>query len=151
MSLHFRYKPLTVPLPVLTLGGRTIRPRPIVPVTVIGPSDSCLLMGLLDTGADDTVFPESIAAIIGVDLTNAPSRSAQGVTRGAIPVRYAEVMLRLADQKERREWTAWVCFSPIMGPRALLGFAGFLQFFSALFLGDREEVELTVNGLYPGT
>ena len=32
----------------------------------------------------------------------------------------------------------------------LLGFAGCLQFFDALFHGEREEVELTVNGLYPG-
>jgi hypothetical protein len=34
---------------------------------------------------------------------------------------------------------------------ALLGFAGFLEFFTATFHGDREEVELAVNGLYPGT
>jgi hypothetical protein len=33
----------------------------------------------------------------------------------------------------------------------LYGFAGFLQFFTAKFEGDREEVELTVNSLYPGT
>jgi hypothetical protein len=32
-----------------------------------------------------------------------------------------------------------------------LGFAGFLQYFDALFRGDREEVELTVNSLYRGT
>jgi hypothetical protein len=33
----------------------------------------------------------------------------------------------------------------------ILGFAGFLQYFTATFIGDREEVELTVNSLYPGT
>jgi hypothetical protein len=33
----------------------------------------------------------------------------------------------------------------------LLGFAGFLQFFTATFRGDREEVELAVNVLYPGS
>jgi hypothetical protein len=33
----------------------------------------------------------------------------------------------------------------------LLGFAGCLQFFSAHFHGDREEVELSVNSLYRGT
>ena len=33
----------------------------------------------------------------------------------------------------------------------LLGFAGCLQYFRANFMGDREEVELTVNSLYPGT
>ena len=34
--------------------------------------------------------------------------------------------------------------------RCLLGFAGCLQFFDALFLGKDEAVELTVNSLYPG-
>jgi hypothetical protein len=33
----------------------------------------------------------------------------------------------------------------------LLGFAGCLQFFDALFHGAREDVELSVNSLYPGT
>jgi hypothetical protein len=31
------------------------------------------------------------------------------------------------------------------------GFAGFFQFFTATFDGDREHVELTVNALYPET
>lgn len=35
--------------------------------------------------------------------------------------------------------------------QALLGFGGFLQFFTATFRGDHEEVELAVNSLYPGT
>ena len=40
---------------------------------------------------------------------------------------------------------------PVKLQRPLLGFAGFLQFFTATFHGDREEVELTVNSLYAGT
>jgi hypothetical protein len=32
-----------------------------------------------------------------------------------------------------------------------LGFAGFLQYFTATLHGDREQVELAVNALYPGT
>ena len=44
--------------------------------------------------------------------------------------------------------SAWVGFTsaPIRHP--LLGFAGFLQYFTATFHGDREEVELAVNGTY---
>ena len=45
----------------------------------------------------------------------------------------------------------WVGFTSAPLRRALLGFAGFLPFYSAHFHGDREEVELTVNTLYPGT
>lgn len=35
--------------------------------------------------------------------------------------------------------------------RPILGFAGFLQFFTAIFDGEREQLELSVNNLYPGT
>jgi hypothetical protein len=58
--------------------------------------------------------------------------------------------LRLTDGVERREWPAWVGFSPAI-QRSLFGFAGFLQFFTATFHGDYEKVELTTNRLYPGT
>ena len=52
---------------------------------------------------------------------------------------------------EQREWPAWVGFTAASMPYPVLGFAGFLQFFTATFHGEREEVELTINGLYPGT
>lgn len=41
-------------------------------------------------------------------------------------------------------------FTPARLRYPTLGFAGVLQFFTASFRGDRQEVELTVNGLYPG-
>lgn len=59
--------------------------------------------------------------------------------------------MRIASATEHRAWTAWVGFTSTPVRRALLGFAGFLQFFDATFYGHREEVELAVNGLYPGT
>ena len=59
-------------------------------------------------------------------------------------------MLRLTDGREFREWPAWVGFTPARLPYPMLGFAGCLQFFDAEFRGGREEVELTVNPLYPG-
>ncbi|MGH7223261.1 MAG: hypothetical protein ACRELF_08535, partial [Gemmataceae bacterium] len=102
------------------------------------------------TGADDTVFPDRFAALIGVDLAGAPLGQATTANRAHFPVRYSQVTLRLTDGVERREWPAWVGFSPAIS-RPLFGFAGFLQFFTATFHGDREQVELTVNSLYPGT
>jgi hypothetical protein len=120
-------------------------------VTVIGPAGTSVELGLLDTGADDTIFPEDVATTIGIDLTNAPTGGASGVGLVGARLRFAEVMLRLTDGREFREWPARVGFTPAPLKRALLGFAGFLQFFTATFHGDREEVELTVNALYPGT
>ena len=151
MSLLWHYRLKNRPQPVWTLGGRYVRPRPLVDFAVVGPAGLVADVGLLDTGADDTVLPEKIARQIGIDLTLAPSGSAAGVGLSSIPVRYALVSLRLSDGQEFREWPARVGFTPIPIARPLLGFAGCLQFFTSQFEGDMEQVQLTVNRLYPGT
>jgi hypothetical protein len=152
MSLLFKYVPVRMRTPAIALGGRATRPKPLIPVTVVGPANTRLLQALLDTAADDTVFPDSLASLLGVDLTGALESEASGV--GGLPavrLRFAQVSLRLATSTERREWPAVVGFTaaPLRFP--LLGFAGALQFFDADFRGAHEEVELTVNSLYPGT
>jgi hypothetical protein len=151
MSLRFSYVPRSSPNPIVSLGGRTVRSRPIIGVAVVGSRASWSLDALLDTGAEDTVFPDWIANLIGLDLTNAPTGSAGGVGGGMAILRYARVTLRIADQNEHREWQAWVGFTSAKIRLPLLGVAGFLQYFTAAFYGDREEVELVVNGQYPGT
>ncbi len=150
MSLFFRYKVVPVYHSVVSLGGRWSRPRPMITVSIIGSGNTRPIDGLLDTGAEDTVFPERLASFLGVDLSNAPQERMSTADGSPLSVRYAYVTLRLTDGVERREWPAWVGFSPTIH-RPLFGFAGFLQFFTATFHGDRERVELTVNALYPGT
>src|SRR5262249_14768080 len=105
----------------------------------------------LDTGADDSLFPDALATRLGIDLGNSPMSHGAGVGLGTVSLRFAQVTLRLASGTERREWPAWVGFTSAQLARPLLGFAGCLQFFTATFFGDREEVELVVNSLYPGT
>ena len=78
-------------------------------------------------------------------------RTAHGVGGSDVEVRFVDVRLRIADNQEHREWTARVGFAPLERTYALLGFAGFLQFFTATLYGDLEYVDLTVNALYPGT
>jgi hypothetical protein len=126
------------------------RPRPLIQVALIGPLATYPDLGMLDTGADDTVFPESVAALIGVDLANAPTGEAAGVGLVSTPIRYAQVSLRITDGREFCEWSALVGFTAAPMRRALLGFAGCLQFFDATFRGAREEVELVTNSLYLG-
>ena|SRR5438874_942181 len=151
MSLRYRYKLNKSPSPIVSLGGRYVRPRPIVSVALIGPAGSRARDAVLDTGADDTLFPEEVAAKIGLDLTYAAKGMGSGVGSAGIDVRYVQVTLRLTDGKERREWIGWVGFTKATLPYPLLGFAGCLQFFTSTYHGDREEVELTTNSLYPGT
>ncbi len=150
MSLFFRYKLVPIPYAVLSLGGRWSRPRPMILVSVMGPTLTHPIEGRLDTGADDTIFPDHFAARIGVNLPRRAAGQATTADMTISSVRYAPVTLRLTDGVERREWPAWVGFSPTIR-RPLFGFAGFLQFFTATFHGDREQVELTINSLYPGT
>jgi hypothetical protein len=117
---------------------------------LIGPLRSWPLDALVDTGAEDTVFPEWVANAIGLDLTKAPTGTGAGVGGTPVVLRYAQITLRIADNNERREWQAWAGFTPMHLRLALLGFAGFLQYFTATFHGDREEVELTANNSYSG-
>jgi hypothetical protein len=119
-------------------------------VAVIGPADTRIRIAHLDQGSDDTVFSEALAAQIGLDLTNAPRGSGSVVGGQKIALRYAEVTLRITDGREQREWPARVGFTSTFLSHPLLGFGGFLQFFDALFRGDHEDFELTVNSLYPG-
>ena len=151
MSMRFRYRPYQLRKPAWTLGGQMDRPRPIVDVSITGPLGAAPQRCVLDTAADDSVFPEAIAHRVGIDLTGAPAGEGGAVGGAVIPVRFAIVTLRLSAGRENREWPARVAFTAVKLARALLGFVGCLQFFGAFFDGEQEEVELTVNGLYPGT
>ena len=151
MSLRYRYQLVQMRRIIHPLRGRTVRPRPLIDVSVVGPIAARARETLLDTGSDDTIFPEILAVLIGVDLRSAPTVSITNPLLGAIPIRYADVKLRLTDGIEYREWPATVAFTPTRLQHPVLGFAGCLQFFTSTFYGDREEVELTVNRLYPGT
>src|SRR4051812_1048686 len=106
MALVFPYKLVSLNRPAVALGGRWVRPRPIVPLTITGPAKSRQQEALLDTGADDTVFPAHWAVDLGIDLSNAPIGSASGIASSPIILRYALVTLTLADGHEHREWEA---------------------------------------------
>src|SRR5712691_5603025 len=79
MSLRFHYELSAMPFSILPLGGRFVRPRPIIPITIIGPSGASLKQAILDPASDDTVFPEYVARMVGVNLANAPQGKAAGV------------------------------------------------------------------------
>lgn len=151
MTLRFAYQKFRTRRPLPSLRGRTERPRPIVPVSLVGPGGAVARDALLDTGADDTVFPLSAAAALGIDLSNAPTGSGSGAGLAALTFQYAEVTIRIASPSEFREWSGWVGFTSGQLRQPILGFAGFLEFFTASFHGDGEFVDLTVNGNYAGS
>jgi hypothetical protein len=151
MALRFGYRKFPRSQPIISLKGRKERPRPIIPVALLGPKGQAANDAVVDSAADDTVFPQKLALVIGVDLTNAPAGEGRGVGKKKVRLRFAEITLRLTDGKEFRAWHGWVGFTAVRLERPLLGFAGCLEYFTATFHGDREELELTVNSAYPGT
>jgi hypothetical protein len=99
--MQFSYFGFRKAKPIFPLGGRSVRPRTVIPVALHGPN--------------------------------------------------ASIHLCVADNNERREWPAIVGFAPVGRRLPVLGFAGFLEYFTAIFHGDSQIVQLTINSLYPGS
>jgi hypothetical protein len=105
----------------------------------------------LDTGADDTIFPIDIATLVGVALR---PDSGFGIRWRGQPyqLRFGDVELELADGSGAVwRWPATVGFTPAPIRYPILGNAGCLCFFDALFRGDDRLIELEANRLFPGT
>jgi hypothetical protein len=82
MAMRFPYVRLRTNRPIWPLRGRSERPRPIVDVTLVTPTNTVVQGATLDTAADDTVFSDATALALSLDLTNAPEE----VTRSGWPV-----------------------------------------------------------------
>jgi hypothetical protein len=152
--LHFLYQdePLSGPAPPSLPPGTGIRWRPLVPVTIVGPSGLQRDFGraILDDAADDTVFPLDTANWIGVRLQ--PDTGHRVRWRGQPhPLRFGQVELVLTDMRATWRWSAVVGFSPAPLRYPILGQAGCLQFMDARFLGADLVAELETNRTYPGT
>jgi hypothetical protein len=149
--VNFPYMAVPTKLPVPSLGGLQVRHRPIVAVLLASTATPQLRDGLLDTGADDTVFSDAVAVALGIDLSQGEQRSIALAGRPQpLLCRYATVQLRISDGAETLEWPATVGFVAARLHYALLGQAGFLQFFSADFDGEARNVTLTPKPSFPG-
>ena len=143
------------------LGGRpppslpasaTIRWRPLVPVTLLGPTGRRRFFprALLDPGADDTVFPLAIAGLIGVALRPDSGHALRWRGQG-YALRFGDVSIELSDGVEVWRWSAVIGWSPAPLRYPILGLAGCLQFMDACFLGESRIAQLEANGSFPGT
>jgi hypothetical protein len=145
--------PVVLLRPNPSLGNRLFHYRPVTGVRLTGPQGSLFRDGILDTGADATVFRESLATLVGIDLTGIEERDVELVGRPApVKCRYASVQLQITDgARETYEWTAVVGFASTLLRYNILGHGGFLEFFDADFRGAKREVILIPNAAFPGT
>lgn len=147
----FRYLVDIAHVPQVSLRGGVERPKPIAAVRLFGPGGTHVMDGHFDTAADDTVFPLWVSAMIGIDLSQAPDQDITLVGRtGTVRARFAHLELRLTDGRESCQWPALVGFVPVPLRRALLGYAGCLQFFDAQFRGADREATIIPNGTFIG-
>jgi hypothetical protein len=138
--------------PVPSLRGGTTRPKPVIPLTVIGPGGVDLCQVLVDTGADDIVFRLLTATKTGISLLNLPQGGARGVGAPApATLYYAPVILALDDGVQSCRWRATVAFSPAIGPFPLFGIAGGLEFFRTTLDVGALQVELIPKLTLPAT
>jgi hypothetical protein len=130
----------------------TVRWRPLVPVTLFGPTGRRRFFprALLDPGADDTVFPLVIAGLIGVALRPDSGHVLRWRGQGHA-LRFGDVSIELSDGAEVWRWSAVIGWSPAPLRYPILGIAGCLQFMDACFLGERRIAQLEVNASFPGS
>ncbi|HVS35187.1 MAG TPA: hypothetical protein VMS17_06360 [Gemmataceae bacterium] len=148
MIFPYVVRPVTRPIP--SMKGAKVRHLPIVSAGAIHAGVTYPIDGLVDSAASDVIFPLLAARRLGIDLTKAPvgeSRQAGGVW---LRYRYASVRMHLSNGRETCQWDAIVGFLDVPTKHALLGQAGFLQFFDAFLYGARREVEIIPNAAFAG-
>ena len=148
--MKFRYASYEVdPSPTVPSG---VLYRPEVTIDVVGPRRIETIQALVDTGSDETVFPASLANAIGVQLDHGSAGHASAVGGHAVQLVPGSVMLQVTQGQETYRWQVTVGFLEVEEPEdeiALLGYAGFLEFFRAVFDSQSHELELVPNDRFP--
>ncbi|MCA9093708.1 MAG: hypothetical protein KDA68_09495 [Planctomycetaceae bacterium] len=121
----------------------------MIPIQVRGATGSASILGMLDTGADITLLPAELLPLIGTSFDVERTVEINGVGGEPLIAHFANVELSLGYQEQLYRWTAQVGF--LEGRTvALLGHAGFLNYFTATFNGNQKRVTLRVNKRFPG-
>jgi hypothetical protein len=122
--------------------------RPEVPIRIATLGGEIEASGLIDTGADQVFAPLFIAEALGITLDSAAAEGAIGAGGHVLRTWPAGVELELVDGDGKAQcWSTTIGFMDSDDDLAplLLGHAGFLEFFTAIFDGDLQTVELTPN------
>lgn len=122
--------------------------RPIVTIRIIGPKAEARWDALVDTGADETLFPLSLAEVLGVELNHELTSEAAGISGDRLKIYYGEVELQIESGQDVVAWQTVVGFVDFGSSRdevIILGHGGCLDFFTAVFDGEKAELELLPN------
>ncbi len=126
--------------------------RPEVPIRIVGPGSSSMQYALVDTGADNTILPARVVADLGVTTVPTTGPGVDAFAGGRVPVSAAEVTFQLSDGDDQVSWTTDVLCCHLARPEdemVILGYQGFLEYFTATFDGENCELELVPNARLP--
>ena len=152
--LRFPYldEALQGPAPPTLRPTDTVRWRPLIPVSIIGPGSRMhhFIRCLADPGPDDSLLPMDTALLLGLNLRPLTGHGVRW--RGQrFPLRFADVDIELVDEDGAGlRWPAVVGFTRASVKYPLLGIAGFLEFLNVRFLGEARSIELEPADNFPG-
>ena len=126
--------------------------RPVITIRIAGQQATARWDALVDTGADETLLPLSLAQLLGVELDGRPTSQAAGISGDKLTIRYGEVSLQISSENESVEWrdvVGFVDFENADDEVIVLGHGACLDYFTAIFDGERAEITLQANSLLP--
>jgi hypothetical protein len=125
--------------------------RPEVEILVHGPNGSKVLQALVDTGSDNTVFPAYVARELGIRVQSATGPAAEAFGGHQVALSYADIELELIHVEGNVRWTAQAFFLVEESDEetVIVGRDGFLEYFTATFIGDEFALELKPNAFLP--
>lgn len=144
--MRFPYSSVILPEP--GTGDLLIMHRPEIPVKVFGSRGAVPVIGLVDTGSDYTIFPKSVAEYLDIQVQPATDSSANVFGGHSVELFSGEVELKLTGESEEITWKTMVNFFDFGSTgdqTAILGRAGFLDFFTATFDGYEAALTLLPN------
>jgi hypothetical protein len=118
--------------------------RPVIPVRLVGRADSLDIFALVDTGADESYITDEMARTLGVQPIS-DSLFVVETASGSMEVPYGEISIQIHNGVEEYRWSAVVGIVSEPWPEAILGHAGFLQYFDAEFSHGRGTLLLNRN------
>lgn len=126
--------------------------RPEIPITVIGPAGSATYLALVDTGSDNTIFPKSIAEDLGIPVAAARGSPASVFGGNRVELLAGTADLHLAVDGGSLAWRTSLYFFEFRSSEeetCILGHAGFLDYFTAIFDGREGMLTLLANEDFP--
>jgi hypothetical protein len=128
----------------------TIVQRPIVPITLLGPTDESQgAFALVDSGCEHVLVSQGLARSVGLDFKGSQRAISLGIGGGTTSVRFVDATLRLhpdgGDDDEFVSWQAEVGVLEQWRPtfQVILGQVGFMDQFTITM--NRHAQELAVE------